>query len=265
MGTKVTDLTELSATAASDDVLHIIDVNDNTGGSAGTSKKIKVSNLVSGGGGGVTAVTGTTPIVSTGGTTPAISINAATTSAAGSMSSADKTKLDGVAAGAEVNVQSDWDETDSADDSFIANKPNTNELDGQILEYITRSTAYANGTIEGEVLKYGGGTLVETKAYVYASSAWVAVDADNENKTKGLFGIALGTSGFANGLLIRGVMKHTSFSTFAIGDILYISTTEGLVTNAAPTATGDFVRVVGYALGNSYIMVDASATYIELA
>ena len=41
---------------------------------------------------GVTSVTGTLPIVSTGGATPAISINAATTSAAGSMSSADKTK-----------------------------------------------------------------------------------------------------------------------------------------------------------------------------
>ena len=45
-------------------------------------------------GGGVTSVTGTAPIVSSGGTTPAISISAATTSAAGSMSSADKAKLD---------------------------------------------------------------------------------------------------------------------------------------------------------------------------
>jgi hypothetical protein len=57
-----------------------------------------------GGAGGVTAVTGTLPIVSTGGTTPAISIDAATTSASGSMSAADKTKLDGIAAGAQVNV-----------------------------------------------------------------------------------------------------------------------------------------------------------------
>jgi hypothetical protein len=48
--------------------------------------------------GTVTGVTGTAPIVSSGGTAPAISISAATTSAAGSMSSADKTKLDGIAA-----------------------------------------------------------------------------------------------------------------------------------------------------------------------
>jgi hypothetical protein len=43
--------------------------------------------------GDITAVTGTAPIVSSGGTAPAISIAAATTGAAGSMSAADKTKL----------------------------------------------------------------------------------------------------------------------------------------------------------------------------
>ena len=52
-------------------------------------------------GGGVTSVTGTTPIASSGGATPAISISAATTGAAGSMSAADKTKLDGIATGAQ--------------------------------------------------------------------------------------------------------------------------------------------------------------------
>jgi hypothetical protein len=44
----------------------------------------------------VTAVTGTAPIASSGGVTPAISISAATTSAAGSMSGADKSKLDSI-------------------------------------------------------------------------------------------------------------------------------------------------------------------------
>lgn len=48
----------------------------------------------------VTGVTGTAPITSSGGLTPAIGISAATTAAAGSMSAADKTKLDGVASGA---------------------------------------------------------------------------------------------------------------------------------------------------------------------
>lgn len=35
----------------------------------------------------------------------------------------EKTKLQGIAAGAEVNVQSDWSVTDSTSDAYIANKP----------------------------------------------------------------------------------------------------------------------------------------------
>ena len=38
-------------------------------------------------------------------------------------SNADKSKLDGIAAGAEVNQQSDWLEADSSSDAFIKNKP----------------------------------------------------------------------------------------------------------------------------------------------
>ena len=52
--------------------------------------------IAASGGGSVTSVTGTAPIASSGGATPAISISAATTSAAGSMSAADKAKLDNI-------------------------------------------------------------------------------------------------------------------------------------------------------------------------
>ena len=37
--------------------------------------------------------------------------------------SAEKTKLAGIEDGAEVNVQADWNETDSTDDAYIQNKP----------------------------------------------------------------------------------------------------------------------------------------------
>jgi hypothetical protein len=49
----------------------------------------------------------------------------ATTSADGLLSSSDKTKLNGIAAGAEVNVQANWTEADSGSDAFILNKPST--------------------------------------------------------------------------------------------------------------------------------------------
>ena len=53
-----------------------------------------------------------------------VDIPLATTSADGAMGADDKAKLDGIASGAEVNVQADWDEADSTSDAFIQNKPN---------------------------------------------------------------------------------------------------------------------------------------------
>ena len=47
----------------------------------------------------------------------------ASTSANGLMSKSDKSKLDGIASGAEVNVQSDWNVTDTSSDAYIKNKP----------------------------------------------------------------------------------------------------------------------------------------------
>ncbi len=96
---KISQLPPLT-TPASTDVLAIVDV------AANTTKKIEVQNLV-GTGGGVSAVTGTAPITSTGGTTPDIGITNATPSADGAMSAADKAKLDGIAAGAQVGTVTD--------------------------------------------------------------------------------------------------------------------------------------------------------------
>lgn len=47
----------------------------------------------------------------------------ATTTNDGLMSSSDKTKLDSIQSGAEANVQSDWNVSDSSSDAFIKNKP----------------------------------------------------------------------------------------------------------------------------------------------
>jgi hypothetical protein len=57
---KLTDRTELAATPANGDLLHVVDIDDTTGSAAGTSKKITVQNLLaaaSGGGGGAQVLT----------------------------------------------------------------------------------------------------------------------------------------------------------------------------------------------------------------
>jgi len=52
-----------------------------------------------------------------------VDIPLATTSTDGIMSSADKDKLDNIEAGAQVNVQADWNVTDTTSDAYINNKP----------------------------------------------------------------------------------------------------------------------------------------------
>ncbi len=47
----------------------------------------------------------------------------ATTEADGLMSAADKSKLDGIAAGAKVNVQADWNVNDETSDAYVQNRP----------------------------------------------------------------------------------------------------------------------------------------------
>ena len=68
----------------------------------------------------------------------------ATQSTAGLLSATDKTKLDGIAAGAEVNVQSDWNQTDNSADDFIRNKPNITTYD--VFTYGSDATPGVPGT-----------------------------------------------------------------------------------------------------------------------
>jgi hypothetical protein len=118
---------------ATDSVKGIIRIATNTEATTGTATdlaitpaQLKVVNdaIATATGGGITGITGTAPITATGtGATRDISIADATNAASGAMSAADKTKLDAIAAGAQVNVQADWNETDNTKDAFIANKP----------------------------------------------------------------------------------------------------------------------------------------------
>ena len=58
----------------------------------------------------------------------------ATQSVSGFLSATDKQKLDDIAGGAEVNVQSDWDVNNSSEDAFIRNKPKVSLVEGAPLD-----------------------------------------------------------------------------------------------------------------------------------
>ena len=82
----------------------------------------------------------------------------ATDSTAGLMSPYDKAKLDGIAYGAEVNVQADWNVNDESSDAFIRNRPNLavfvthDELGARLDTKQDVLTAGRNITIENNVI-----------------------------------------------------------------------------------------------------------------
>ena len=96
-------------------------------------------------------------VQSVNGLTGAVVLNADNISDAGTTkkftTAPEITKLLGIAAGAEVNVQANWNETDSGSDSFIQNKPTmpAGYTDSDVDTHLNTSTAS-----NGEVLSWTG-------------------------------------------------------------------------------------------------------------
>lgn len=126
---------------------------------------------------------------------------------------------------------------------------------------------------QGDVVYFGATTsMTQGDLYYYNSSGnWAQADADAASSSGGvLLAIALGTASDTNGMLLKGTFTMAAGAidgTEATGDELYVSTTAGHVTNTAPTATGDIVRVVGYMLDgtNGQIWFNPSNDFITLA
>lgn len=85
----------------------------------------------------------------------------------GLMTAADKAKLDGIASGAEVNVQSDWNQTNNSADDFIKNKP-TDLSD--FTDDITQSNYIASGT--GSDKPASGAAVAQAVAKSYVATVF---------------------------------------------------------------------------------------------
>ena len=134
-------------------------------------------------------------IVSSSGTD--IAIEAADTSNAGVMSSADKTKLNSIANGAEVNVQPDWDATSG--DGQIANKPTVlsqTDVDARVVSG-TLLHARAGNTDQWPAAKLGSGTADSNKV-LYGDGTWKDVP-DGGGKGRKIAECRLPTRGIAAG------------------------------------------------------------------
>jgi hypothetical protein len=135
------------------------------------------------------------------------------------------------------------------------------------------TAALGNDTGVGDIVTFGTEDASDTLAagrlmYLHTDGKWMYADADAV-ATGGtqLLGIALGTA-VSHGLLIRGFFKLNSYTegTWNEGLPCYVSEATGEIDFTAPSASGDFVRVVGYGTDTSgVIFFNPSATNIVIA
>lgn len=109
-----------------------------------------------------------------------------------------------------------------------------------------------------------GGVTQWDAVYLNSSSQWVLADANGSGTfpARGL-AIATVTTGNATEVMIQGTVRNDAWN-WTIGGAIYLSGTAGGLTQTAPSASGDKVQVVGYALTADIAYFDFNSTYVTV-
>lgn len=205
---------------------------------------------------GVTSVTGSVPIVSSGGNTPAISISAATTSAPGSLSAADKIKINALT-GSEVTsvtgtapVVSSGGATPAISMAAATASVNGYATSTQITKLNGIATAAtANGTVTGSGTTSGTNTGDNAGVTSVAGSSPV-VSSGGNTPSISMAAATASVNGYA-----------TSVQITKLDGIATAATANGTVTGSGTTSgsnTGDQTNISGTAAGLSATLAVAS-------
>lgn len=113
-----------------------------------------------------------------------------------------------------------------------------------------------------------GATISQWEAvYLDSSSTWQLTDADAAS-TAGSVMVALateaGTSSNPLRVALPGSFCRNDAWNWTVGGAIYLSTTPGALTQTAPSATDDVVRVVGWATNADTIFWNPSPDYITI-
>jgi hypothetical protein len=264
---KISELPEL-VTKASGDLLVIVDIDDLTDGSSGTTKKIQTVNLV--GAGGLGDVVGPASAIGdnitlfdlntgklikdSGVSISAVNANTAKVSYPGSASAAELNILDGATLSTtELNYVTGVTsaiQTQLNAKGTLSNvsEDTTPDLGGD-LDYNSNGVKLTSQTVGGS-----NGNAVRLSG----SNTWSTADASAESTCKTALGIRIS----ATDVLVHGVYTTSGLTA---GSLYYVSETAGAITTTAPSTSLSIVRPIAYALTTTELYVFPSGSYVEVA
>ena len=177
------------------------------------------------------------------------------------MTTGERSKLSGIASGAEVNVQSDWNVTASGNDAYIKNKPTLSSpltTKGDIWVYSTDDTRLPVGT-NGQVLSAdstqsaglkwvdasggGGGTVTSVSAgsgmdFSEITGAGSVVLGTPSNITGNTTNVASGTTHTHQVILNLNDLDDATITSVANNELLAYDTTASGWINQTPSEAG---------------------------
>ena len=137
----------------------------------------------------------------------------------------------------------------------------------------TRTDTSTHFETQGDILYFGSGSTTQGDlCYLKEDGSWGQADADGaatgddaDRDAMGMLAIALGTDPDVDGMLIKGIITMDS-DMGDVGNPIYVKTTAGGISASAPTASGDFVRVIGYCLDDTHgvIYFNPDNTWVEI-
>ncbi len=104
--------------------------------------------------------------------------------------------------------------------------------------------------------------------YLDAAATWQLAGADSGSVYAGILGISLqsvSASAAVKVALSGSFVSASAFPTLTVGGTVFMSETDGEITQTAPSTSGSAVRVVGFAINASAISMNPSPDYFNNA
>ena len=155
----------------------------------------------------------------------------------------------------------------SASGNIYTNELHANTVEAQYNYIDTGSSVLgsAGGSI-GDIVKFGGTSTTAGHLYVLSSDgSWANTNASGSTVATGSLAVALGNNSTTDGMLLRGMTNLSTDPGAGIGSPVFLSTQTNQAQSVAPSASGDFVRIVGHQFGTDLIYFNPSPDFIEVS